>query len=63
MADYYSQFWLKIEELMKEDKTDEVLRWSMKNCRCPIFRWLMKTGCDSWQSLCRKKCQTYVSLR
>lgn len=26
MADYYAQFWLKIEELMKEDKTDEVLR-------------------------------------
>ena len=26
MADYYSQFWLKIEQLMSEDKTDEVLR-------------------------------------
>lgn len=26
MADYYSQFWLKIEELLKEEKTDEVLR-------------------------------------
>ncbi|MDP2813210.1 MAG: hypothetical protein Q8N92_02055, partial [Erysipelotrichaceae bacterium] len=26
MADYYSQFWLKIEQLMSEEKTDEVLR-------------------------------------
>lgn len=26
MADYYSQFWLKIDELMKEEKTDEVLK-------------------------------------
>lgn len=26
MADYYSQFWLKIEKLMSEDKTEEVLR-------------------------------------
>lgn len=26
MADYYSQFWLKIEELLKEEKTDEVLQ-------------------------------------
>jgi hypothetical protein len=26
MADYYAQFWLRIEQLMKEDKTDEVLK-------------------------------------
>lgn len=26
MADYYSQFWLKIDELMLEEKTDDVLR-------------------------------------
>jgi hypothetical protein len=26
MADYYSQFWLKIEELIKQENTDEVLR-------------------------------------
>ena len=26
MADYYSQFWLKIDELLKEEKTEEVLR-------------------------------------
>jgi hypothetical protein len=26
VADYYSQFWLKIEELLREEKTEEVLR-------------------------------------
>jgi hypothetical protein len=26
MADYYSQFWLKIEELIKQENTEEVLR-------------------------------------
>ena len=26
MADYYSQFWLKIDELIREEKMDEVLR-------------------------------------